>query len=118
MPNDFVKAKLVLLGDSGVGKSCLIKRYCEDKFVTKYVATIGIDFGVKPVTLEGTGPVKVNFFDFAGGAEYFEGMIASPLDARADENLDNLTPNIKLVGGATLVSALLVGAFLAANAGI
>ena len=53
-----------------------------------------------------------------GGAEYFEGMIASPLDARADENLDNLTPNIKLVGGATLVSALLVGAFLAANAGI
>ena len=49
--------------------------------------------------------------DFIGGAEYFEGMIASPLDARADENLDNLTPNIKLVGGATLVSALLVGAF-------
>ena len=45
-------------------------------------------------------------------------MIASPLDARADENLDNLTPNIKRVGGATLVSALLVGAFLAANAGI
>ena len=30
MPNDFVKAKLVLLGDSGVGKSCLIKRYVSE----------------------------------------------------------------------------------------
>ena len=66
------RLKVISLGESGVGKSCLIKRYCEDKFVSKYVATIGIDFGVKPVHLDGPGQVKVNFFDFAGGAEYFE----------------------------------------------
>lgn len=66
------RLKIISLGESGVGKSCLIKRYCEDKFVTKYVATIGIDFGVKPVHLDGPGPCRVNFFDFAGGIEYFE----------------------------------------------
>ena len=66
------RLKIISIGESGVGKSCLIKRYCEDKFVNKYVATIGIDFGVKPVNLEGTGACRVNFFDFAGGTEYFE----------------------------------------------
>ena len=47
------RLKIISLGESGVGKSCLIKRYCEDKFVTKHVATIGIDFGVKPVEVAG-----------------------------------------------------------------
>ena len=59
------RLKVISLGESGVGKSCLIKRYCEDKFVSKYVATIGIDYGVKPVQIMGAGPVKINFFDFA-----------------------------------------------------
>ena len=66
------RLKIISLGESGVGKSCLIKRYCEDKFVSKHVATIGIDFGVKPVQIEGHGPVKINFFDFAGGPEFYE----------------------------------------------
>jgi len=44
-----------------------------------------------------------------------QGMVESPLDFRSDETLDNLTPNLKLLGGATAVSFALVGAFLAAN---
>ena len=59
------------MGDEGVGKSCLIKRYCEEKFVSKYISTIGVDFGVKPVKLGGQS-VRVNFWDLAGGDEYFE----------------------------------------------
>ena len=66
------RLKILSLGESGVGKSCLIKRYCEDKFVSKHVATIGIDFGVKPVQIDGSGGVRVNFFDLAGGNEYQE----------------------------------------------
>lgn len=42
------------MGSGGCGKSCLIKRYCEDRFVTKYIATIGVDYGVKPVKVDGT----------------------------------------------------------------
>ena len=33
------------MGEAGTGKSCLIKRYCEEKFVSKYISTIGVDFG-------------------------------------------------------------------------
>ena len=65
------RLKVISLGESGVGKSCLIKRFCEDKFVQKHIATIGIDFGVKPVKIDGDS-VRVNFFDFAGGPEFFE----------------------------------------------
>ena len=46
---------------------------------------------------------------------YYQGMVSSPLDFRADEQLDNLTPNIKLVAGALGVCAALVAGFLAAN---
>ena len=47
---------------------CLLA-VCEEKFVTKHVATIGIDFGVKPVTIKGEA-VRVNFFYMAGGDQY------------------------------------------------
>jgi len=41
------------IGDSQVGKSCLIKRYCEGRFVNKYIATIGVDYGVKKTNILG-----------------------------------------------------------------
>ena len=65
------RLKCVSMGDEGGGKSCLIKRYCEEKFVSRYISTIGVDFGVKPVQLIGQS-VRVNFWDLAGGDEYFE----------------------------------------------
>ena len=63
--------KIISFGSEAVGKTCLIKRYCENKFVSNYISTIGVDFGVKPVAISGQS-VRVNFFDCAGGAEYFE----------------------------------------------
>ncbi|KNC71201.1 hypothetical protein SARC_16262, partial [Sphaeroforma arctica JP610] len=36
--------KLLLIGDSGVGKSCLLMRFCEDSFTPSFITTIGIDF--------------------------------------------------------------------------
>tara|TARA_B110001452_G_scaffold13058_2_gene10815 strand:+ start:2389 stop:2640 length:252 start_codon:yes stop_codon:yes gene_type:complete len=41
------RMKVISIGNEGVGKSCLIKRYCEEKFVSKYISTIGVDFGVR-----------------------------------------------------------------------
>lgn len=54
-----------------MGKSCVIKRYCEEKFVSKYISTIGIDYGVKPVMVNGA-EVRVNFWDLSGLPEYLE----------------------------------------------
>ena len=59
------------MGERGCGKSCLIKRYCEEKFVSKYIGTIGVDYGVKPLKL-GDYDVKVNLWDMAGSPEYLE----------------------------------------------
>lgn len=67
----FVRIKIVSMGDAGVGKSCLIKRYCEEKFVTRYISTIGVDYGVKRIDLDGR-LVKVNFWDLSGQAEFFD----------------------------------------------
>lgn len=44
---DLKRLKVLSMGDPKVGKSCIIKRYCEERFLEEYVATIGIDFGVK-----------------------------------------------------------------------
>ncbi|TPX30576.1 hypothetical protein SmJEL517_g05880 [Synchytrium microbalum] len=65
------RIKVLSLGDAGVGKSCLIKRYCEGKFVSEYIPTIGIDYGVKSATVE-EEEVKVNFWDVAGDPVYYE----------------------------------------------
>ena len=56
---------------AATGKSCLIKRYCEERFVQRYISTIGVDFGVKPVTIYDY-QVKVNFWDLSGHPEFFE----------------------------------------------
>lgn len=64
-----LRMKVVSLGSAAVGKSTLIKRYCEGRFVQKYIPTIGIDYGVKPVKAAGLD-AKVNFFDTSGGEEF------------------------------------------------
>lgn len=45
--------KLLILGDSGVGKTCLLLRFSENSFATSYLATIGIDFKVKMMEIDG-----------------------------------------------------------------
>ena len=37
---DFI-AKLLIIGDSGVGKTCLLLRFCENNFMTTHLTTIG-----------------------------------------------------------------------------
>ncbi len=44
-----VALKVIIIGDSGVGKTNILTRYCEGIFKDSYVATIGVDFKVKMV---------------------------------------------------------------------
>lgn len=57
--------KVVVIGDSGVGKSSLVARYTDDFFEEGMAATIGVDFKVKTVTV-GEKRVKLTMWDTAG----------------------------------------------------
>ena len=48
-----MQIKLLTIGDSGVGKTCLLLRYTNDSFSAVAIYTIGIDFKVKNITVEG-----------------------------------------------------------------
>ncbi len=52
--------KIIVIGDSNVGKTCLTFRFCGGKFPTKTEATIGVDFREKIVQVDGE-TVKVCF---------------------------------------------------------
>ena len=45
--------KMLLIGDSGVGKSCLLLRFCDDAWTPSFITTIGIDFKIRTIELEG-----------------------------------------------------------------
>jgi len=57
--------KLLLIGDSGVGKSCLLLRFADDTYTDSYISTIGVDFKIRTVELEGK-TVKLQIWDTAG----------------------------------------------------
>ena len=58
--------KILLLGDSSVGKSCLLLRYCQEAFQELHLATIGLDFRLKTITLENNRVLKIQIWDSAG----------------------------------------------------
>jgi len=62
--HDFL-IKLLMIGDSGVGKSCLLLRFSDDSFTTSFITTIGIDFKIKTIELEGKR-IKLQIWDTAG----------------------------------------------------
>ncbi|KAH9701126.1 putative GTP-binding protein ara-3 [Citrus sinensis] len=57
--------KLLLIGDSGVGKSCLLLRFSDGSFTTSFITTIGIDFKIRTIELDGKR-IKLQIWDTAG----------------------------------------------------
>uniref|UniRef100_A0A672H509 Ras-related protein ORAB-1-like n=1 Tax=Salarias fasciatus TaxID=181472 RepID=A0A672H509_SALFA len=57
--------KLLLIGDSGVGKSCLLLRFADDSYTDSYISTIGVDFKIRTVDMDGK-TVKLQIWDTAG----------------------------------------------------
>lgn len=60
-----IVAKVVIVGDSKVGKSCLLNRFCGDTFTSSYIATIGADIRMKIVDVEGQR-VQMQIWDISG----------------------------------------------------
>ncbi|XP_063080038.1 ras-related protein Rab-15-like [Engraulis encrasicolus] len=64
-----VLLRLMLLGDSGVGKSCLLWRFAEDDYHPSHIATVGIDFRMRTLDINGMR-VRVQIWDTAGQERY------------------------------------------------
>jgi small GTP-binding protein len=57
--------KILVLGESGVGKTSLLMRYCDDDFSNNHLPTIGIDFKIKNISLNDK-IYKLQIWDTAG----------------------------------------------------
>jgi GTPase SAR1 family protein len=65
-----VEGKVVLLGDSGVGKSSLALRFCQGKFPNFHEVTIGAAFLQQMVRLKNGAQVKLHIWDTGGTSTY------------------------------------------------
>ena len=58
--------KILLLGDSSVGKTCFLMRYTDNTFQEIHMSTIGLDYKLKNVQLDDGKMVKIQIWDTAG----------------------------------------------------
>ena len=58
--------KVLLLGDSSVGKTCFLLRYCDKTFQEAHLSTIGLDYRLKSMTLNNEKNIKLQIWDTAG----------------------------------------------------
>lgn len=105
-PDDMV-LKVILIGDSGVGKSCLLKSFMGDPFKGVYTSTIGVDFEIKPIQIDGK-TVNLQIWDTAGQerfrtitTSYYRSADAILLvfdlaDERTFQNLDAWLEDVRL----------------------
>jgi small GTP-binding protein len=61
--------KILVIGESAVGKSCLLLRYTDNKFQETFMTTIGVDFKTKYIDIEGVR-VKLQIWDTAGQEKF------------------------------------------------
>ena len=57
--------KILTIGESGVGKTCILRRFVENKFLKSHLATIGIDFKTKTINIKNK-EIKLKIWDTAG----------------------------------------------------
>ncbi|CAJ2657762.1 unnamed protein product [Trifolium pratense] len=67
--------KYIIIGDSGVGKSCLLFQFTDNRFQPVHDITIGVEYGVRTINVDNT-PIKLRIWDTAG-QELFRSIIRS-----------------------------------------
>src|SRR5690606_19996616 len=67
--------KVVIIGDSGTGKSSLLVKFADDEFNNVFLSTIGVDFKIRTIQMDNI-VVKLQIWD-TGGSERFRSIINS-----------------------------------------
>ena len=99
--------KVLLLGDSSVGKTCFLLRYCDKTFQEAHLSTIGLDYRLKTMTLKSGKNIKLQIWDTAGQdrfraitKNYYKGangiiLIYDVTNLQSYENVKNWITQIK-----------------------
>jgi len=110
--------KIIMIGDSGVGKSCVLKAFMGDPYQPGYTSTIGVDFEIKPVVLEGK-TVNLQIWDTAGQerfrtitTSYYRSsdtilMVYDVTDQNTFKNLDSWLEDVRLYARKNVLIILL-----------
>ena len=117
-PYDFL-FKMILIGDSSVGKSNILLKYLKDQFDPNSRATVGVEFGTKNITLNNK-KIKIQIWDTAGQeryrsitSAYYKGakgaFIVYDITRKATfENIDKWIADLKINGDSN-ISIVLIG---------
>lgn len=90
--------KVVLVGDGNVGKTSLVRRFCNERFEATRILTIGVDFQIKTVRL-GARDLRLSIWDVAGQQrfrtfrdQFYNGTLAAALvyDVTSPASFSNL----------------------------
>ncbi|KAI3898040.1 hypothetical protein MKW92_011553 [Papaver armeniacum] len=73
--------KYIIIGDSGVGKTCLLLQFTDKRFQPVHDLTIGVEFGTRMITID-SKPIKLQIWDTAG-QEVFRSITRSYYRAAA-----------------------------------
>lgn len=99
--------KLLLIGDSGVGKTSILFKFSEDTFSPAFISTIGIDFKIRTIQVDGKR-IKLQVWDTAGQERfrtittaYYRGAMGIMLvydvtNLRSFDNISNWIRNIEM----------------------
>lgn len=97
--------KLIIIGDSGIGKSCLLNRFADDTYTDAHISTIGVDFKIRTLEVD-CKILKLQIWDTAGQerfrtitSSYYRGAhgIMLVFDITNPESFDNLNQWLKEV---------------------
>jgi Ras-related protein Rab-1A len=112
--------KVIVVGDSGVGKSCLLLRFADNMFTETHMSTIGIDFKIRTLNIDGK-PVKLQIWDTAGqerfrtvNSSYYRGadgivMVYDITEPKTFQNLKHWMEDINAYATKTRVAKILIG---------
>ena len=111
--------KLLIIGDSGVGKSSILVQYIDSVYYDNYISTIGVDFKIKTLEMDGK-QIKLQIWDTAGQerfrtiiSSYYRGargviLVYDMTDINSFKNLDYWLNEINIHSNIN-ISKLLIG---------
>mmetsp|Transcript_94503 Transcript_94503/g.130185 ORF Transcript_94503/g.130185 Transcript_94503/m.130185 type:complete len:147 (+) Transcript_94503:48-488(+) len=112
--------KIVLVGDSGVGKTQLLSRFSRNEFTLESKTTIGVEFCTKTITNEDGKVIKAQIWDTAGqdryrsvASAYYKGAVGALLvyDITKTESYENVSKWMEEIekNGSESIVLMLIG---------